>query len=103
MVGAEITPFHFITLGLTLFFIGICGIILRRNIIFVFISLEVATNGIFLIFFGASLKVGYISQALVLVFMAIAAVEVAVGLALAIAIFRTSKTVNVDEVSQLKG
>jgi NADH:ubiquinone oxidoreductase subunit K len=54
-MGGEfmIGPSEYILVGLILFIIGISGVILRRNIIFILISLEVAVNGIFLVFFGA--------------------------------------------------
>jgi NADH-quinone oxidoreductase subunit K len=103
-MGGEfmIGPSEYILVGLILFIMGISGVILRRNIIFILISLEVAVNGIFLVFFGAGLKWGAISHAIILILIAIAAVEAAVGLALAIAVFRTIKNVNSDELSKLK-
>jgi NADH-quinone oxidoreductase subunit K len=83
-MGGEfmIGPSEYILVGLILFIMGISGVILRRNIIFILISLEVAVNGIFLVFFGAGLKWGAISHAIILILIAIAAVEAAVGLAL---------------------
>jgi NADH-quinone oxidoreductase subunit K len=98
MVG----PSEYILVGLVLFIIGVLGVISRRNIIFILISLEVATNGIFLVFFGTGLKWGALSHAIIFILIAIAAVEAAVGLALAIAVFRTIKNVNSDELSKLK-
>lgn len=104
MVGvmSGVSGYEYAILGLILLIIGLAGVVLRRNIIFLLISIEIAINGVFLLFFGASLKVGYISQAIVLVLMAIAAAEAAVGLALAISIFRIAKTVNIDELSEMK-
>jgi len=95
-------PYHYALLGVALFIIGVCGVVLRRNIIFILISIEVAINGIFLVFFGASLKFGYLPQAIILIVIALAAAEAAIGLALAVAIFRTTRTVNSDELSELK-
>lgn len=97
-----IGPYHYAVLGVILFFVGIAGIIIRRNIISVLISIEVAINGIFLLFFAGSLKVGYISQSIVLILMAVAATEAAVGLALAIAIFRATKSARTEGLSELK-
>ncbi len=97
-----ITPYHYAILGTTLFFIGILGIALRRNIIFVLISIEVSINGIFLLFFSAGLVYGYLPQAVILILVALAAAEAAVGLALAIAVFRAKRTVSVDELSQMR-
>lgn len=99
---AGITGYEYILLGLLLFSVGIVGIAIRRNVIFVLISIEVAINGVFLILFGGSLKVGPAAQALILVIMAVAAAEAAIGLALAVSIFRTARTVNIDELSDLK-
>lgn len=95
-------PYHYALLGVALFIIGICGVVLRRNIIFILISIEVAINGIFLVFFGASLKFGHLPQAIILIVIALAAAEAAIGLALAVAIFRTTRTINSDELSELK-
>lgn len=101
-VMGGVSGYEYAILGLILLIIGLAGVVLRRNIIFLLISIEIAINGVFLLFFGASLKVGYISQAIVLVLMAVAAAEAAVGLALAISIFRIAKTVNIDELSEMK-
>ncbi len=97
-----IGPYHYAVLGTILFFTGLGGIVIRRNIISILISIEVAINGIFLLFFAGSLKIGYISQAIVLILMAVAAVEAAVGIALAIAIFRTTKSARIEGLSELK-
>ncbi len=97
-----VMPYHYAVLGVILFIIGICGMVLRRNVIFILISIEIAINGIFLVFFGASLKLGYLPQALILIIIALAAAEAAVGLALAVAIFRAVRSVNSDELSNLK-
>lgn len=98
----SVSSYDYMLLGLALFTVGMIGLVMRRNVIFLLISIEVAMNGIFLMFFGASLKTGHISQAIILVLMAVAAAEAAIGLALAIAIFRTARTVNIDELSELK-
>lgn len=98
MIGA----YEYVVLGIILFTVGIIGIVLRRNIIFLLISIEIAMNGVFLLFFGASLKIGYISQAIILILMAVAAAEAAIGLGLAISVFRIARTVNTDELSDLK-
>jgi NADH-quinone oxidoreductase subunit K len=94
---------YFLTLAAVLFGIGVVGVLVRRNAIVVFMSIELMLNSVnlTLIAFSASLD-DVTGQALVFFVMAVAAAEAAVGLAIVIALFRTRKTVNLDEINILK-
>ena len=92
-----------------LFAIGLSGVILRRNIIVVFMCLELMLSAAnltlvaFSRFKGVDGLPDYNGQMLVFFVITVAAAEVAVGLALLVAIFRSKRTADVDEVSTLKG
>ena len=94
---------HFLILGAVLFCIGLIGVVVRRNFITVFMSIELMLNAVNLTFLTFS-KVHNQLDGHVFVFFVItvAAAEAAVGLAIALAVFRRRKTVNVDEVDLLK-
>ena len=90
--------------GLILVAIGLGTILLRRTIIFVLVGIEIAVNGILLVFFSSAVGKGFESAgALILIIVAIAAAEAALGLALAVAVFRTIRSADVDELSKLRG
>jgi NADH-quinone oxidoreductase subunit K len=98
-----ITVNHYLVLSLILFTIGVIGVLVRRNIIVILMSLELMFNAanINLVAFGESLQQlnGLI---LALFVITIAAGEAAIGLAILIALFRNKRTVHVDEVSIMK-
>lgn len=95
---------YYLILAGILFTIGALGVIARRNAIVVFMSLELMFNAANLVFiaFAAYHKVLF-GQIFVFFIMAVAAAEVAVGLAIIVMIFRTKKSINVDEMDALKG
>jgi len=93
-------------LGLSgvLFVIGIIGVIIRRNIIIILMSIELMLNSVNLLFIAfARFHQNIDGQIAVFFVMAVAAAEVAVGLALVVMIFRNRKTVNIDDIKDLKG
>lgn len=97
------TSFYLI-LSAALFLIGTLGVLIRRNAIVLFMSVELmlnAANLALVAFAREQASVG--GQVLVFFVIAVAAAEVAVGLALLVAIFRSKRTTDVDEVSSLKG
>jgi NADH-quinone oxidoreductase subunit K len=95
---------YYLGLSAILFVTGILGVLIRRNALVIFMSLELMFNASNLLFvaFSSYYKV-LTGQIFVFFVMAIAAAEVAVGLALMVAIFRTKHSVDVDQVNVLKG
>ena len=95
---------YYIGLSAVLFTLGALGVLIRRNAIIIFMSIELMLNAANLAFvafarFYQSLQ----GQVFVFFVMAVAAAEVAVGLALIVAIFHTKQSIDVDEISSLKG
>lgn len=95
---------YYVLLAALLFALGAIGVLIRRNALIVFMSIELMLNSANLAlvaFAQARQDVG--GQVLVFFVMVVAAAEVAVGLALLVAIFQSRKTTNIDEVSTLRG
>ena len=94
----------YIALSGILFTIGALGVLLRRNAIILFMSIELMLNSANLLFVAFARHLGDLDgQVLVFFVITVAAAEVAVGLALIVAIFRTKKSINIDEINLLKG
>lgn len=97
------TPGHFLVLSAAVFAIGAVGVVVRRNIIVMFMSIELMLNAANLAFVAAANRTGDMDgQAVVFFVMTIAAAEAAVGLAAILAMFRNKETLNVDEVASLR-
>ena len=95
--------FYLIISGI-LFTLGLLGVILRRNAIILFMSLELMFNAANILFVAFAAYYQVLSGQLFVFFvMVVAAAEVAVGLALIVTIFRSRNSINVDELSSLKG
>jgi NADH-quinone oxidoreductase subunit K len=94
----------YLALSAVLFTLGVLGVLLRRNAIVVFLSIELMLNAVnlTLVTFAQSFA-DVDGQILVFFVMAVAAAEAAVGLAIVIALFRNRETVNVDEINLLRG
>ncbi len=94
---------YYLGLSAILFAIGVAGVLTRRNVIVVFMCIELMLNSVNLTLVAFSSSLGDVTgQALVFFVMAVAAAEAAVGLAIVIALFRNRLTVNIDEVNILK-
>lgn len=94
---------HYIIVSALLFITGVIGVLVRRNAILVFMSIELMLNGVNLAFIAFSRYLNIIdAQIFVFIVMVVAAVEVAVGLALIIAIFRARETINLDQINLMK-
>jgi NADH-quinone oxidoreductase subunit K len=94
------------TLGLSavLFCIGVVGVLVRRNALVIFMSIELMLNAANLAFVGFSHQLQSLDgQIFVFFVMTVAAAEVAVGLAIIVNVFRLRETVFVDEINLLKG
>jgi NADH-quinone oxidoreductase subunit K len=95
---------YYVALSAVLFTLGVAGVLIRRNAIIIFMSVELMLNAANLVFVAYARQfMEYSGQVFVFFVMAVAAAEVAVGLALIVTIFRTRKSINVDEVNHLKG
>lgn len=94
---------YYFVLSAILFTIGAIGVLIRRNAIVIFMSVELMLNAANLAFVAFSQLYDTLSgQVLVFFVITVAAAEVAVGLALIVAIFKTKQSINVDEMSELK-
>ncbi|MFZ1280328.1 MAG: NADH-quinone oxidoreductase subunit NuoK [Ignavibacteriaceae bacterium] len=98
-----ITIEYYLILSAFMFFVGVAGVLIRRNAIVVFMSIELMLNSANLTLVAFSSYLGNsIGQLFVFFVMTVAAAEAAVGLAIIIAIFRNKLTVNIDEINILK-
>jgi len=94
----------YVGLSAILFTIGVTGVLVRRNAIIVFMSIELMLNSANLVFVAYARQfMEQSGQVFVFFVMTVAAAEVAVGLALIVTIFRTRRGINIDEINQLKG
>ncbi len=94
---------YYLSLAAGMFAIGVLGVLLRRNAVVIFMSVELMLNAVNLVFIAFSKSMGIIGGEVIVFFvMAIAAAEAAVGLAILVAIHRHKKTVFVDEINLLK-
>jgi NADH-quinone oxidoreductase subunit K len=95
---------YYLGLSAILFSIGALGVLIRRDAIVIFMSIELMLNSANLLFVAFARSYELMSgQVFVFFVMAVAAAEVAVGLALIVAIFSTKKSIDVDEIHLLKG
>lgn len=99
----------YLILSAILFCLGVLGFLLKRNIITIFMSIELMLNAVNLTFVAFAnywnergLKLALSGHVFVFFVMVVAAAEAAVGLAIIIAVFRTRETLNVDRVNLLK-
>ena len=103
MVLNDLPLEYYLALSAVMFTIGVAGVLVRRNAIVVFMSIELMLNSVNLTLVAFSSYLGNpTGQILVFFVLAVAASEAAVGLAIVIALFRNRQTVNVDEINILK-
>ena len=94
----------YLYLGALLFSLGALGVVLRTNALAMLISVELMLNAVNLTFVAAAREVGDLDGQVIAFFViAVAAAEVAVGLAIIIDLARRRPSVDVDEVSELRG
>jgi NADH-quinone oxidoreductase subunit K len=95
---------YYLALSAILFTMGALGVLIRRNALIIFMSVELMLNAANLAFVAFAWQYGvFTGQLFVFFVMTVAAAEVAVGLALIVAIFRTKHSIDVDQMSSLKG
>jgi NADH-quinone oxidoreductase subunit K len=95
---------YYIILSAILFTIGVVGVLARRNALIIFMSIELMLNAANLAFvaFGSVMQ-SFSGQIFVFFVIAVAAAEVAVGLALIVEIFKSKRSIDVDQISSLRG
>jgi len=95
---------YYILLSAILFTIGAVCVLIRRNALIIFMGIELMLNAANLAFVAFANQHQAVSGQIIVFFvMTVAAAEVAVGLALIVTIFRTKKSIDVDQLSSLKG
>jgi NADH-quinone oxidoreductase subunit K len=93
----------FLTLSAVLFALGVAGFLFRRNVITVFMSIELMLNAVNLTFITFSYKLQQVNGHLFTFFvMVVAAAEAAVGLAIILTVFKNRRTLNVDDLNSMK-
>jgi NADH-quinone oxidoreductase subunit K len=104
LAALDITPNYYLVVGALLFTIGAVGLLLRRNVLVMFMCVELmlnAANLTFVTFARALDDIG--GQVIVFFTLVVAAAEVAIGLAIIVAIFRRRRGATADDVRLLKG
>jgi NADH-quinone oxidoreductase subunit K len=95
---------YYLVVSAIMFTIGAMGVLIRRNALVVFMSIELMLNAGNLAFVAfARMHENLSGQLFVFFVMTVAAAEVAVGLALIVTIFRTKNSINIDQMNSLKG
>ena len=103
-MAIEVPVEHVLMVAAGLFLLGLLGVLVRRNIIFLLMSLEVMMNAAGLAFIAAGAKWGAPDgQIMFMLILALAAAEVAVALGLVLQISRRFDTLDVDAASELNG
>jgi len=101
MLGVPLN--HYILLSAIIFSIGVMGVLLRRNAIVIFMSVELMLNSVNLLLTAFSVYRGDAAgQVFVFFIMALAAAEVAVGLAIIVMIYRNTNSVDINVLNRLK-
>jgi NADH-quinone oxidoreductase subunit K len=95
---------HYLMLGAALFTIGVIGVLTRRNIIVILMSVELILNAVNINLAAFARQLADVSGQVFAIFViTVAAAEAAVGLGILIALFRHRQTINADEIDLLKG
>lgn len=99
-----VTVSWFLVLAAGLFSIGVAGVLIRRNALVMFMSIELMLNAVNLTFVAVSKELGLIEgQVAALFVMVVAAAEVTIGLAIIVSVFRDRSSANVDDLAELRG
>ena len=103
LLDSQVPLSWFLVLSAALFVLGIVGFLIKRNLITVFMSIELMLNAVNLSFVAFAYKWSAVrGQIFVFFVMVVAAAEAAVGLAIIIAIYRTRNTLSVDQIDLMK-
>jgi NADH-quinone oxidoreductase subunit K len=94
---------HYLVLSVLLFLVGVVGFIIKRNIISMFLCLELMLNAVNLSFVAFSKYLNQVQGQIIVFFvMVVAAAEAAVGLAITIALYRNRNTLSADDADTMK-
>jgi NADH-quinone oxidoreductase subunit K len=103
-VFMQVQLVNYVLLATMLFVIGIIGVLIRRNAIIIFMSIELMLNAVNLLLIAfSSYKSDPNGQIFVFFIMAVAAAEVAVGLAIIVMIYRNIRTIDIGLLNKLRG
>lgn len=103
-IFTHIPLINFVLLSTILFIIGIIGVLVRKNALIIFMSIELMLNAVNLLLIAfSSYKSDPNGQIFVFFIMAVAAAEVAVGLAIIVMIYRNIKTIDISLLNKLRG
>ena len=98
-----VTQTHFLVLSAALFMLGVVGVMTRRNIIIILMSMELMLNAVNINLIAFSRQLGDVTGQVFAVFViCVAAAEAAVGLGIILAFYRNKETVNIDEMSLMR-
>lgn len=101
---SDITTAHYVALSALIFAVGLFGVVTRRNLVIILMSLELMLNGAILAFVAFDRHWGLLDgQIMAFFIIAVAAAEAAVALAMIIALMRLRGNVTVDEATELSG
>ena len=104
MIALAVTTSWYMMLAAALFSIGIAGVLMRRNALVMFMSIELMLNSVNLTFVAVGTDLGLIEGHVAALFViVVAAAEVTVGLAIIVAVFRKRASADVDQLAELKG
>lgn len=99
----DVTIHHYLYLSAILFFIGVFGVLFRRNLIVIFMSIELMLNAVNLSFVTFARQVGTVDGHVAAFFvMALAAAEAGIGLAILVMLFRNRATVQADDLTLMR-
>ncbi|MCX6537330.1 MAG: NADH-quinone oxidoreductase subunit NuoK [Acidobacteria bacterium] len=97
------TQTHYLVLSAALFMLGIIGVMTRRNIIIILMSMELMLNAVNINLIAFSRQLGDVTGQVFAVFViCVAAAEAAVGLGIIVAFYRNKETINIDEMNLLR-
>jgi len=99
-----ITPTHYTVLSAALFMIGVAGVMMRRNIIIIFMSIELILLAVNINMVAFSSHLGdIVGQVFALLVLTVAAAEAAIGLAILVVYFRNRGSIAVEDINLMKG
>lgn len=100
MVGMQ----EYLIVSAILFFIGVAGVLTRKNLFIIFLSIELMLNAVNLTFVTFSRFLGSLNgQAIVFLVIAVAAAEAAIGLSIVVLIFKNRESLSIDDFEMMKG
>jgi NADH-quinone oxidoreductase subunit K len=98
-----VTQTHFLVLSAALFMLGVVGVMTRRNIIIILMSMELMLNAVNINLIAFSRQLGDVTGQVFAVFViCVAAAEAAVGLGIILAFYRNKETINIDEMNLMR-